>query len=76
MSMLPRRSWPPRTLATLPSKQGLKQLIENQNILKGVTLATLPSKQGLKRKTLGVGTHRDCPTLATLPSKQGLKQPR
>ena len=36
------------TLATLPSKQGLKHTKNLANDLQRLTLATLPSKQGLK----------------------------
>ena len=39
------------TLATLPSKQGLKHmLLEAHGMTEQETLATLPSKQGLKRE--------------------------
>ena len=61
-------------LATLPSKQGLKQ-IRLHIIDRGITpLATLPSKQGLKRILIRRQGRVYRPPLATLPSKQGLKR--
>ena len=62
-------------LATLPSKQGLKQICHFfKHFPRGRPLATLPSKQGLKpQKTLNDKFAVLFNPLATLPSKQGLK---
>ena len=62
------------TLASLPSKQGLKQSfaeITDSNHIK--SLASLPSKQGLKLGPRSSNGMRES-ALASLPSKQGLKR--
>ena len=60
-------------LATLPSKQGLKQDMPPRTSYDECPLATLPSKQGLKLDLAEHILDGRVKPLATLPSKQGLK---